>query len=99
MVGPDVWKARLSSPYAHSRAALDTARRLWEAAYPDEPFHLDMVAAASGVSSQEATPAEEPAEAALESRIGYRITLAAQRQGVFYYDVRLHYHTSIANSL
>ena len=102
-MGPDVWKARLASPYAHSPAGRDAARRLWRATYPAEPFDLDMAAVADAASTtqhaaaaeasppetaQPATAGASSAEAAQESRIGYSIVLAAQRQGIFYYDVR-----------
>ena len=87
-VGSDAWKARLASPYAHSRVALDATRGLWLSTYPDEPFDLDMAAAANSGDDQDAAAAEEPADAAHDSRIGYNIVLAAQRQGIFCYDVR-----------
>jgi len=136
VAGPDAWKARLASPYAHSQAALDATRRLWHNLYPDEPFDLDMAAATNGGNgkiefvlkfafpciqalfdvlgisftqknfvrrlvchkmctvlstgniAQDASAAEAPADAAGDSHIGYNIVLAAQRQGIFYYDVR-----------
>ena len=88
IVGADAWKARSASPYAHSRPALDATRRLWHAAYPDDPFDLDMAAAAHSGDDRDVSAAEAPAEPADDSRIGYNIVLAAQRQGIFCYDVR-----------
>ena len=87
-VGADAWKARLASPYAHSRAALDATRLLWHSAYPGEPFDLDMTAAAHRGDHQMEPATDAACAADDDSRMGYNIVLAAQRQGIFYYDVR-----------
>ena len=86
MVGPHAWLARLARPYAHSPAALEAGRRLWRAAYPEEPFELDMAV----VMEKYRAVARSDVSAGVDddSRIGYDIIQAAHRQGTFYYDVR-----------
>jgi len=58
---------------------LERARNLWKAAYPSEPFEVDLTASVGHVPD-------------FESRIEYDITAACGRQRVFYYQVSLpHY--------
>ena len=70
---------KLCSP-AQRKKARENTRQLWEEAYPDEPFLVDLL------NTEDMPPRD------FTSSLEYDVTLATTRQKTFYYNVSLPHH-------